>query len=337
MAVTDAQESSVPCATVKGGNTFLARLLFALAGAVILVAASATMATASAVLGDRNVRSPQLAVGARGVAVVSYTTEAGADRHVLAWGAVNARAHPTGGAEPQVAFRLDYSGGWKSHGDAGRWRRVRNACTRYTGPALPFFVAGCDAPDGSYWALQRWQRNLPMRGFAPWTAAQRASELHLSHWSGHLPVLEIYRHWSYGGDQQGFFGRLTYAGEPVYGTRSSSATVADTWARNVYIDAFESDYGPGWQHDTAIATHSGNGGFCYSFVPQAPPSGYPSSRPHGRGLGERYRVSVMGPGVTPVVQWEGSRLGAYDAGANSEATRTFDTLLGGDRHCAPER
>ena len=36
---------------------------------------------------------------------------------------------------------------------------------------------------------------------------------------------------------------------------------------------------PGWKHDTAIATHPGSGGFCYSFVRQAPPSGYPKTKP----------------------------------------------------------
>ena len=32
---------------------------------------------------------------------------------------------------------------------------------------LVWLVAACRAPDGSYWALQRWQRLLPMRGIAP--------------------------------------------------------------------------------------------------------------------------------------------------------------------------
>jgi hypothetical protein len=256
---------------------------------------------------------------------------------VLASGAINALPHPGEPAAPQQQFKLDYAGGWGSHHNASYWKTLRNACKPYDGPSLPFFVAGCDAPDGSYWALQSWQRNLPMRGFEPWTGAQKASELHLSHWSGPLPVLEIYRHWTYGGAQQGFFGRLMYNGAPVYGTRSSSASVTDTWARNIYIDVYNSDYGPGWRHDTAISTHPGNGGFCYSFVPQAPPAGYPSSRPHGNGLGEQYRVSVIGPGVTPIVQWVGSRLGAYQPSLNAGLTATFDQILDGDAHCAPER
>jgi hypothetical protein len=309
--------------------------ILAVIGAVLACAAGS--ATGSTLLGDRNVHDATLAVDNKGTAVVTYTTAAGQQRHVLAWGAINALPHPTATATTQVQFSFDYSGGWKSHHDSNYWKKLVNVCRPYDGPQLPFFVTGCDAPDGSYWALQAWQRNLPMRGFDPWTDAQKAVELHLSHWSGPLPVLEIYEHWTYGGAQQGFFGRLTYLGQPVYGTKTASASVSDSWARNIYIDAYNSDYGPGWKHDTAIATHPGNGGFCYTFVPQAPPAGYPSTRPHGNGLGEQYRVSVMGPGVTPIVQWQGPRLGAYDPSANAKMTSVFDQILGGDAHCAPER
>ena len=314
------------------------RLSAALLISVALIASAGGSARASQLLGDRNVSEPTIAVDAHGTALVTYTTSAGVTRHVLAWGAINGLANPSSPSDvQQVAFQFDYSGGWKSHNDSNYWKKLKNVCTPYTGPTLPFFVTGCDAPDGSYWALQAWQRNLPMRGFAPWTAAQKAVELHLSHWSGPLPVLEIYEHWTYGGSQQGFFGRLTYNGQPVYGTRSASATVNDAFARNIYIDTFDSDYGAGWKHDTAIATHPGNGGFCYTFVPQVPPSGYPSTKPNGNGLGTSYRVSVMGPGVTPIVQWVGQKLGPYDAAQNAVATQKFDQILGGDAHCAPER
>ena len=313
------------------------RLFAAILITVALIASAGGSARASQLLGDRDVVSPTIAVDAHGTAVVTYTTAAGATRHVLAWGAVNGLAHPSSPTDVQVAFQFDYSGGWKSHHDSNYWKKPKNVCTPYTGPTLPFFVAGCDAPDGSFWALQSWQRNLPMRGFVPWTDAQKAVELHLSHWSGALPVLEIYEHWTYGGGQQGFFGRLTYNGQPVYGTRSASATVSDAFARNIYIDAYDSDYGSGWRHDTAIATHPGNGGFCYTFVPQTPPAGYPSTKPNGNGLGTSYRVSVMGPGVTPIVQWVGQKLGSYDAARNAVATEAFDEILGGDKHCAPER
>lgn len=293
--------------------------------------------SAGASFGDTSVRNPTLKVNANGIALVEYTTRAGLRRHVLVWGAINGLAHKTGAGSVQQQFKLDYSGGWKSRANPRYWRTFRNACRRYDGPALPFFVAGCKAPDGSYWALQAWRRNLPMRGFAPWTAKQRGVELHVSHWRGKLPELQVYRHWTYGRAHQGFFGRMLYRGRPVFGTRTASATVRDEWARNVYIDTFDSDYGPGWKRDTAIATHARSGGFCYSFVRQAPPPGYPDDEPNGNGLGERYRISAIGPGVTPIVQVTLPRLTGFDAAAQRAATRRFDQILGGDKHCAPER
>ena len=152
-----------------------------------------------------------------------------------------------------------------------------------------------------------------------------------------VPVLQIYRHWTYGGTLQGFFGRVTYLGQPVYGARTASAAVNDTWARNIYIDAFDSDFGPGWMHDTAISTHPGSGGFCFTFVRQAPPPGYPSTKPNGNGLGKRYRISAVGPGVTPIVQWQAPSLTTHDPEQEQAATQAFDRILGNDVHCAAER
>jgi hypothetical protein len=312
-------------------------------GRVIGVALAAAFlapagAHASYIFGDRGVRSPTLKVNKQGVALVTYRTQSGLSRHILAWGAINAVAHPQSPQVAQQAFKIDYSGGWKSRHNPSYWKTFKNACRRYDGPALPFFVAGCKAPDGSYWALQSWQRNLPMRGYDPWLPAQSAYELHLSHWSQPLPVLDVTMAWTYQSQQQGFFGRLLYQGEPVYGTRSPSASVNDSWARNVSIDTLDSSYGPGWKHATQVNTHPVNGGFCYTFVPQAPPHGYPSRDPHGNGLGTQIRIEAMGPGVTPIVAWVGKRLPAQvDPAANAASRAHFDAILGGDRHCAPER
>jgi hypothetical protein len=305
--------------------------------AAFACALSLPASAGGAIFGDANVAHPTLKVSSNGVALVEYSTQAGVRRHVLVWGAINGIAHQTEPESTQPRFRMDYSGGWKSRQNPRYWRTLRNACGRYDGPALPFFVAGCKARDGSYWALQQWQRNLPMRGFAPWTDKQRAVELHVSHWSGELPDLQLHRHWTYDRAQQGIFGRLLYRGEPVFGTRTPSASVRDEWSRNVYIDTFNSDYGRGWRHDTAIATHVRNGGFCYSFVPQRPPRGYPSAKPNGNGLGELHRISAIGPGVTPIVQATAARLTTFDPAAQREATRRFDEILAGDAHCAPER
>ena len=104
-------------------------------------------------------------------------------------------------------------------------------------------------------------------------------------------MLEVSPNWTYGGHLQGLFGRLTYRGEAVHGFRTPSATRSDPYARFVYIDTFNSVYGPGWKRDTGIVTHLRNGAFCYSFVAQAPPPGYPSksrgARATASGTGSR--------------------------------------------------
>jgi hypothetical protein len=304
--------------------------------ALLLFALLASPALASEPLGDRDVSFLSLKVNGRGEALVSYRRADGARRDVLIWDAVN--AHAPDPERPQVHFRLDYSGGWREHGRARYARLFRDECRPYDGPRLVLFVAACKAPDGSYWALQRWQRLAPMRGFDPFLPGQAAFELHVSHWSGPLPVLEVSPNWTYGASLQGLFGRLTYLGEAVHGFRTPSPTRRDPYGRFVYIDTFNSVYGPGWKRDTGIVTHRPNGAFCYSFVAQAPPPGYPSREPRGPGNGERHRVTVMGPGVTPVVQWEGEGLRRYDAASDRAFNREFDRLVGAeDRVCAPER
>jgi hypothetical protein len=307
------------------------RYLVVVAAALLL----APVASASQSLGDLNVSNVSLAVNANGKALIRYTTWAGRRREVLAWGAINAR--PPSRDVPQVAFRFDYSGGLRSLGHRAA-TTFRNACRPYDGPALAFLVTACEAPDGSYWAIQAWQRLLPMRGFALWLPQQGAYEFHLSHWSGPLADFQVSQNWTYGGEWQGIFGRLTYAGTPVYGFRTPSATRRDPYARFVYIDAHDSVYGTGWRHDTAVTLHVGDGAFCYSFVPQAPPAGYPDRALRGPAIGDQHRVTVMGPGVTPDVQWVGASLGKYDAARDREFNELFDKLVGpNDKVCAAER
>jgi hypothetical protein len=303
--------------------------------AVVAFVVVASPAQASEQLGDVDATFLSLKVNASGEALVSYRKADGVRRDVLVWGAVNALAPDSQRA--QVRFRFDYSGGWRTHGP-GYVRAFQNRCRPYDGPALVFLVAACKAPDGSYWALQRWQRLLPMRGFDPFRPGQGATELHVSHWSGPLPGLEVSPNWTYGGRWQGLFGRLSYGGAPVYGFRTPSASRADRYARYVYIDTFNSVYGPGWRRDAGKVTHMGNGAFCFSFVPQLPPPGYPSRELRGPGNGERHRVTAMGPGVTPIVQWEGAGLERYDAAADHAFNALFDRLVGPtDGACALER
>jgi len=317
----------------------MARLLIVAALAALLAPAAAR---ASEPFPDFNVKRPTLKVNAKGQALVEYTTERGARRHVFVWDAVNS-AVPPAAATPQARFKYDFAGGW---GIARKqlWKTLKNACRRYDGPALPFFVAACKAPDGSYWALQTWQRRLPLLGFDPWLPIQNSWELHVSHWNTELPVLDAYVNWTYGLAQQGVFGRLSYLGHPVYGFSSSAeGNPRDRYARNVYIDTLNSAYGPGWRRESGILTHRGTGTFCHSFVPgQIPFAGYPSTAPRPSARGERYRISVMGPGVTPVLMWEAAGLPPF-AGTDEHQRLengfnvAFDRIMVGDRICAGER
>jgi hypothetical protein len=298
-------------------------------------------AAASEPLSDLDARAPTLAVNARGEALVTYRRSGGRIRRVLVWGAVDART-PDSGLQ-QVRFRYDYAGGWGKYRRAV-WRTFRNRCRPYDGPPLPYLVAACTAPDGSYWALQRWQRSLPLLGFEPWLPAQRGWELHVSHWGGGLAELDVSTNWTYDRRWEGVFGRLRYGGEPVYGHGSTAVgNPTDRYGRNVYVDTFDSSYGPGWRRETGILVHSPNGTFCHSFVPQRPPDGYPTREIRDAAPGKRYRVTVAGPGVTPVIAWESKGLGPFTPGdADDERTERranelFDEWMAGDERCAPER
>ncbi len=126
-------------------------------GIVAMLLIGPSVASASEPLSNVNVSDATLQVNKQGIALVTYRTQQGAVRHVLVWGAINANA-PSPDV-PQVRFKYDYSGGWKSRHNANYWKTFKNACAgNYDGPTLQLVVATCKAPDGSYWALQSWQR-----------------------------------------------------------------------------------------------------------------------------------------------------------------------------------
>jgi hypothetical protein len=292
--------------------------------------------SASQPLYDANVAFLSLKVNGKGEALVTYRRADGRLRHVLVWGAVNAR-EPSSGVG-QVRFRFDYAGGWGKYRNGTYWKRFKNRCSLYDGPHLALFVAACKAPNGSYWALQAWQRRLPNLGFDPWLPAQSNVELHVSHWSGDLPVLEAYPNWTYDGAWRGMFGRLTYLGKPVFGFGATAkGAPKDGYGRNVYIDTFNSVYGDGWKREAGVLTHKQTGTFCHSFVPQRPFAWYPSHETRPAAPGERYRVTVSGPGVTPVLQVEVPGLKAFDRSRDAELNATFDRVMAGDSICARER
>ena len=256
----------------------------------------------------RNATDVRLLANSRGEALLTYVAE-GVAKRLLVAGAVNA-IHPTQ-SRPQVAFRITSAGAFSG------------SCGRYDGPPLAWLVVACKAPDGSYWAVQSWQRMLPNFGVAP-SPDQAAWELHLSHWTGPLPTLEITMNWSWRRWEH-LYGRFTYRGVPVHGFASTPGGVPlDTHGRNIFLDAFNTAYGPGWRRENSFLTHKGTGVFCYSINPH---------RPHPAGNGTKYRATVKGPGVTPLVTWEGVSPGPYDHAADLAHNRAIAAL--GDRLCRP--
>jgi hypothetical protein len=270
---------------------------------------------------DRDARGVKLGVDGRGQALISYTAR-GKRWNVLAWGAVDALA-PTP-ARQQVNFKLDYSGGWGTY-KKDIWKTFKNTCVPDTDAGLAWLVTACTAPDGSHWALQSWQRMLPNYGARP-TSAQAAWELRLSHWTDELPHLTVTLDWAYRRFDH-IFGTFTFAGVPVHGFRSTAGGAPlDSYGRNIYVDTFDSPYGAGWKRENSFLTHKSAGTFCYGFYPHG-------SRPAGHG--DRYRATVIGPGVTPDVMWQGRSLGPYDKVLDSKLFELERALYRDDNLCRP--
>jgi hypothetical protein len=281
---------------------------------LVLLAVGPASASASQLL-DRNATRVQLKVARNGVAQISYRLR-GRQKKILAWGALNAVV-PVGLRSRQQLFAVNYGNG---HGSqyAALGRRFKNACRRYDGPKLPWLVVACKAPDGSYWALQSWQRILNDWGH-PSNAHRRSWELRLSHWKGALPVITVKQDWSWGGQWQHFYGNFTYRGKPLHGFKTDRlGAPLDKFGVLVFMDTFNSAYGKGWVRETGWVTHRGSGVFCYSM------------NPHGKqpaGSGQKYRITVQSPGALPDIFWQGKPVGAYDRvkdeAANEDQRRNY--------------
>jgi len=258
--------------------------------ALLVVAAFAASSAFGSAIIARNVSRPNLTIDRQGHAYVTFYSR-GQRRVVTAWGAINARSPST--SLPQVRFRLHYASRGKAVG----------VCLPYDGPALAWLVQACTAPDGSYWALQSWERLKPNYG-----GTQGAKELHLSHWTGSIAQLVIYQSWVEGRPYRHLFGRLTYNGVGVYGfSATPHGSPLDGYGRNIYLDTFNSAYGKGWHRENGFLTHHRGhtlGDFCYGFFPHF---GHPS------GQGKKYRATVEGPGVTPDVMWAQHDIGSFNA------------------------
>src|SRR5262245_46445236 len=106
----------------------LAVVIAALAAAVALAAP----ASGSELLQDPNATCLSLKVNGKGEALITYRRKDGSTRHVLAWGAINARAPSE--QVPQVRFRWDYAGGWGKYRKGTYWQTFANRCGAYDGP-----------------------------------------------------------------------------------------------------------------------------------------------------------------------------------------------------------
>lgn len=304
----------------------------------LAAAALATAGTASAAqLIDRNATNVRLSINTKSEALLTYN-KAGKVKHILFWGAINA-APPVAG-QHQVKFLVDYAGGYGKYRKP-YWKTFKGSCGKYDGPALPNLVVACKAFDGSYWAAQQWPQPLPDLGFTPWTPELRAKWLEVSHWSGDLPELEVHMGWVYNGNEQ-LFGRYTYQGQPVFGfgtTRVGAPT--DNFGRLIYVDTYNSMYGPGWRRENSFVPHNPTGAFCYGFYKFDPnKGGYkhpPGATIRGPGVGLQYRLTASGTGVTPNISVVVPSIGAWDRNDPNKVgeRKAADDLLRsyGDKSC----
>ena len=297
------------------------RALAVLVAALVLAPAAA----ASTPLGDLAVHDLRLQVNANGKALLTYRREDGRIRNVLVWGAINARPPSTDGAAGRLPVRL--------LGRAREPRPLRRAAVRE-----PLRAVRRAAPPVPRHRLQGARRDLlGGAGVAAAAADARASRRGCRSREsssstsrtgrGRSRELEVSQNWTYGGHWQGLFGRLTYAASPCTAStrrrRRSAATATRATSTSTRTTRPTAPAGATTQ---AKCCTSGNGAFCYSFVPQVPPPGYPGSRaPRGPAIGDAHRVTVMGPGVTPDVQWEGPPLGAVQRCARRDASTRCST------------
>jgi hypothetical protein len=269
---------------------------------------------AAQLITNRGATQVRLQVNAKGEALVTYRSN-GQLKRALVWGGLNA-LHPAPGAR-QAEFKLDYSGGWRRY-HTKYWETFPSKCARYDGPALPNAAAACRATDGSYWVAQTWQQLLPALGYLPWLPIQKAKWLFLSHWTGPVAQIEAGSNWIYAGKWPQIFARVTYRTHPVFGFRTSRlGAPTDGFGRIVYVDTHNSAYGKGWRRENAAVTHNPTGLFCYGLSPHDP-AGYRhppgETTPRGPGTGDRYRLTLNGPGVTPIVEKLMPGLHPFDSG-----------------------
>ena len=136
----------------------------------------------------------------------------------------------------------------------------------------PYAVPGLTTP-GTMWDAAL------LQAYPRWSKFYSGTRKHSA--KKHFPVL---------------FGSLTFGGVGVYGPGNRYGSPTNEYGRNVYIDTYDSDYGPGWRRMMGVLTQPRNGTFCYEFAKKGGSKGK-------TGISKRnvYRMTVIGPSLTPVV------------------------------------
>ena len=165
-----------------------------------------------------------------------------------------------------------------------------------------------------------------------WRGSARYS-LRVSHWSGQTAQVELHADWIYSRRFHEVFGRATYRGQPVYGfSHDSRGAPTDSYGRLLYLDTLNSSYGSGWRRENAFLSHAPTGVFCNGFYPHGG---------RGTGVGSRYRLRLIGPGVTPDVEATVGGLHDYrpgnsaDAAYESRENHVLDRLAAGGHFLPP--
>ena len=146
---------------------------------------------------------------------------------------------------------------------------------------------------------------------------QRSYSLRVSHWTGPAAQVELHADWIYSGRFHEVFGRVSYRGQAVYGfAHDARGAPTDSYGRLLYLDTLDSSFGTGWRRENAFLSHAPTGVFCNGF--------YPHGR-RGTGVGTRYRLRVIGPGVTPG--------NSADVAYENRQNQTLDQLAAGGPSC----
>ena len=247
----------------------------------------------------------------RNVALVTYSVR-GVTRHVLYWGARQLGRQ----VQARLLRRLEEQG-----------RRLQALQQQLPAPtrarALPLMIAGCDAPDGSHWALQQWQRLWKNYGGArPRTSSTSRTGAATSASSRSRPTT------------------ATTASTSTCGARSpstASRSSAPKWTlkgvparpqgRNIYVDYLK---GPNWRRVNSFLTHPPTAGFCYTFANHPAVLAGLERAGHRRRL-SRHRDRPGGHAGRPDALRAARPVQpqANDAAANAAQSE----LLGGDARC----